>query len=173
MLELDQAATYLEKLGYTAEKQGGLEKYLVVFRKARPLGFILADGSVRLVNGEKGADGIRQILGFLEKNHSLELVGNGEFLIGDIRGNQYTTYFDSADQIVRYAVYIHDKNGEVRSTIFDSEKDAAYEFISKSQVIDLKKYLPQQEGFMNRARSRLIRYLMQQNNKNKQQVERL
>ena len=40
---------YLEKLGFTVEEQGRLEKYLVVIKSNRPVGFIMADLSVRLV----------------------------------------------------------------------------------------------------------------------------
>lgn len=163
MIELDQAAAYLEKLGYTVEKQGNLEKYLVVFQKGRPLGFVLSNGSVRLVSGEKDIDRIHKVLQFLEKNSRYEIVGNGEFLIGNIMGNQMTTFYDNEEQIVRYAVYLHDENGEFNSTLFHSKEEAVYHFIMESQLIDLKTLLPRQESLMNRARSRLIGILMEQN----------
>ncbi len=50
---LEQIASYLEKLGYTTEEQGTIEKYLVVFRSGKPLGFILSDCSMRLVTDRR------------------------------------------------------------------------------------------------------------------------
>ena len=166
---LEQIANYLEKIGYTAEQQGSIEKYLVVFLKGRPLGFILADGSVRLVSGAEGADDIRQILAFLDKNKNLKNVGNGELLVGEYRGHQLTTFYDVKDRMERFAVYIREDDGKVGSTIFDSEEKASYRFITQSRMFDLKKYLPRKESFMNRVRAGLIRHLMSKSGRQAEQ----
>lgn len=167
---LEQIAAYLEKLGYTAEKQGTLEKYLVVFLEGHPIGFILSDSSVRLVAGAEGAESIKEILGFIKKNQDLQCVGKSEFLLASYRRNQLTTYYDGKDRLIRYAVYIHDDAaGEGSSTVYESYDDAAYRFMTLSHMIDLKKYLPRQEGFADRLRIRLARYLM---SKSSRQAER-
>ena len=167
---LEQIASYLEKLGYTTEEQGTIEKYLVVFRSGKPLGFILSDCSMRLVSDVEGTDGIRDAIAFLQKNQYLQPVGNGEFLLARYRQDQMTTYFDMKDRLVRYAVYLVDKNtGEAANTIYESYDDAAYRFITDSRMADLKKYLPQKKSFSERIREKLLRYLL---SKSHQQPER-
>jgi hypothetical protein len=158
---LAKVSAYLEKLGYTSEEQGSLEKYLVVFKDGHPLGFILSDLSVRLVSDVKGAENISEILNFLKKNRDRQSVGNGEFLLGLFCDNKLTTFYDEKDRMVRYATYIFDeKTGEVSSTIFESYDDAAYRFVTQSHMIDFKKYLPKRDSFSEKIRKRIIKYLM-------------
>ena len=158
---LSKVAAYLEKLGYTAEEQGSIEKYLVVFKGGRPLGFILSDLSVRLVSDVRGTENIEEILSFFKKNHSRQRVGNGEFLLGLFYENKLTTFYDEKDRIVRYATYIQDvSTGEAVSTIFESYDDAVYRFVTQSHMIDFKKYLPKRDSFSEKVRKRIIKYLM-------------
>lgn len=158
---LTKIAAYLEKLGYTAEEQGSIEKYLVVFKSGRPLGFILSDLSARLVADVKDTGNITDILNFLKKNRGRQSVGNGEFLLGLFCENKLTTFYDEKDRMVRYATYILDvQTGEVASTIFESYDDAAYRFVTQSHMIDFKKYLPKRDSFSEKVRKRIIKYLM-------------
>lgn len=162
---LEQIANYLEKIGYTAEQQGSIEKYLVVFLKGRPLGFVLSDGSVQMVSGAEGADSIQDILNFLKKNENLQSMGKGEFLLASYRSDRLTTFYDGKDKIVRYVSYIHNgSTGEVNSTIYESYDDAVFRFVKGSGMINFKKYLPRKESFADRTRERLIRYLISKSN---------
>lgn len=167
---LEQIAAYLEKLGYTTEEQGTIEKYLIVFQKGKPLGFILSDCSVCLVSDMQESDGIRDAIAFLKKNQSLKAVGNGEFLLGSYRQNQITTFYDVKNRLVRFAVYLlNNETGEVGNTVYESEDTAMYRFITESGMFDVKKYLPKQRSFADRIREKLLHYLL---SKSKQQPER-
>ena len=158
---LEQIASYLEKLGYTTEEQGTIEKYLVVFRSGKPLGFILTDCSMRLVTDVEGADDIRDAIAFLQRNQDLKPAGNGEFLLASYRNNQITTFYDVKDRLVRYAVYLVDREtGEVGNTVYESRDTAMYRFITDSRMADLKNYLPQKKSFSERIREKLLRYLL-------------
>ncbi len=167
---LEQVAAYLEKLGYTTEEQGTIEKYLVVFQSGKPFGFILSDCSVHLVADAEGIDNICDAISFLQKNGDLQPVGNGEFLLARYRQDQMTTYYDMKDRLIRYAVYLVDgDSGEVGNTVYESYDDAVYRFITGSGMADLKRYLPQKKSFSERIREKLLRYLL---SKSSQQPER-
>ncbi|HEX3016250.1 MAG TPA: hypothetical protein VHP31_00145 [Caproicibacter sp.] len=162
---LEQIAAYLEKLGYTTEEQGSIEKYLVVFKDGKPLGFILSDCSVRVVSDAEGTGDVEEAIGFLQKNRDLQSVGNGEFLLAHYRKDQMTTFFDVKNHLVRYAVYLVDGNtGEADSTIFESYDAAAYCFVTQSRMIDLNRYLPRQKHLSERIREKLLHYLLSKSN---------
>lgn len=152
---------YLSKLGYTVEEQGKLEKYLVVFRSGRPLGFILSDFSVRLVADADGKDNIVEIIQFVKKNQNLPITGGSEFQIADYRGNKLTTFFDPKTMLTKYTTYILDpETGETASTVYESPETAAFRFVTQTGFVDMKKLLPQRAGWTDRMRTKLIRYLM-------------
>lgn len=153
--------SYLEKLGYTVEEQGRLEKYLVVFKDNLPVGFIMSDLSVRLISDAEGDDGIQEIIGFIQKNQNLQSIGSSEFLILDYRGNQLTTFYDDKSRTIKFASYVHDGNGEVQSVIYQSEDTAIHRFIIQTQMIDLKKFLPAKSSLKDRIRQWLIRFLQE------------
>ena len=158
---LEEIASYLEKLGYTSEEQGGIEKYLVVCQKGRPLGFILSDGSLCLVEDAEGAEGVRDAIGFLQKNRGLQPVGNGEFLVSSHRRDQLTTFYDVGAKREMFATYLVDKeSGEVRHTVYQSCEDAEYHFVTESGQINLSQYLPRKKGLSERMREKLLSYLL-------------
>lgn len=153
---------YLEKLGYTVEEQGRLEKYLIVFKEGKPLGFILSDLSVKLVSDAEGCEHISEILDFIRKNQDLQSVGSSEFLIGEYRGNQITTFYDEKTMLVRFATYIHDcDTGEVHNAVYDSEEAADYHFITQTKILDIRKFMPVKRSLKERIRLRLIRFLQE------------
>lgn len=163
---LEEITAYLEKMGYTSEEQGSIEKYLVVFREGKPLGFILSDCSLRLVTDAKGAEGVRGAVAFFQKNRNLKPVGNGEFLVSLHRGNQVTTFYDMKNRHEMFAVYLEDKNnGETSNTIFETADDAEYYFIQESHQIDLNRYLPRKESLSERLRGKLLHYLLSKLNR--------
>ena len=152
---------YLEKLGYTVEEQGRLEKYLVVFKSNRPVGFIMADLSVRLVPDFDDNGNIQQIIGFIQKNQDLQIIGGSEFLLISFRGYQLTTFFDEKAMSVKFASYIHGGNGEVQTAIYSSYDTAIYRFVTQTQMFDIKKYLAPKMTFKERIRKRLISFLQE------------
>ncbi|QAT49147.1 hypothetical protein EQM14_04800 [Caproiciproducens sp. NJN-50] len=157
---------YLSGLGYTVEEQGKLEKYLVVFRSGRPLGLILSDLSVRMIADAEGKENIAEMIRFMKKNQSLPNVGGSEFQIACYRGNQLTTFFDPKTMLIKYTTYILDpKTGETASTIYESPETAAFRFVTQTGFVDVKRLLPQREGWTDRMRTRLIRYLVSKSNR--------
>ena len=153
--------SYLEKLGYTVEEQGRLEKYLVVFKDNHPVGFIMSDFSVRLVSDAEGDDGIQEIIGFIQKNQGLQSVGSSEFLILEYRGSQITTFYNDKSRTIKFASYIHDGNGELQNAVYQSEEAAILRFVVQTRMIDLKKLLPAKNSLKDRIRQWLIRFLQE------------
>ena len=158
---LQKIISYLEKLGYTVEEQGRIEKYLVVFKDNHPVGFIMSDLSVRLVSDAEGNDSIQEIIGFIQKNQNFKSVGSSEFLILDYRGDYVTTFYDDKARMIKFASYIHDGNGEVQSAVYQSEEAAKCRFNVQTQMIDMKKFLPPKNSLKDRIRQRLIRFLQE------------
>ncbi len=167
---LEQIVSYLKKLGYTAEEQGSIEKYLIVFQKGKPLGFILSDGTLRLVSDVEGADGVRDAIRFLQENRDLRPAGNGEFLLASYRQNQVTVYYDVRDRIVRYSVCLVDTDtGEVRREVFESKDTAMGRFAAETGMFPSGGLSARKQSLSERLREKLLRYLL---SRSKQQPER-
>jgi hypothetical protein len=157
---MEKIVAYLEKLGYTVEEQGKLEKYLVVFKNNRPIGFILPDLTVKLVSDAGEQNNIREIIDYVNKNQGLESVGASEFLLASYRGSQMTTFFDTGTMHPAYVTYVRTNTGEVKNTTYKDFDTAMYFFITQTQMIDLRKFAVQHESLSVRLRTWLINYLL-------------
>lgn len=166
---LEQIAAYLKNIGYTVEEQGRIEKYLVVFRAGRPVGFILSDLSVKLVTDAEGQEALKKMIEFVRVNQNNQSVGKGEYVQLNYCGHRLTAFFSQKAMSVQYAAYIRDdETGEVHSTIYSSRDEAFYKFITQTQMIDLNRLIPAKKSFRERIRSRLIRYLLSKSDKAEQ-----
>lgn len=164
---MERIVSYLEKLGYTVEEQGKIEKFLVVFKAGQPIGFILQDLTVKLVSGSDTTNNIQAVIDYLIENQGLDNVGAKELLLCSYRGSQLTTYFDTDEMKPCYVCYVRNSDtGEVKSSIYQEEDTAAYMFISQTKMLDLRKFTAQQETFGDRVRNRLINYLLAKNKEN-------
>jgi len=158
---MERIVSYLEKLGYTVEEQGKIEKYLVVFKAGQPVGFILQDLTVKLVSGSETMDNIQAVIDYLNENEGLEYVGASELLIASYKGSRLTTYFDVKEMKPWYVCYIRSMDtGEVVNSTYADRDTAAYMFITQTKMLDLRKFTAQQESFSGRMRNRLINYLL-------------
>lgn len=157
---MEKIVAYLEKLGYTVEEQGRLEKYLVVMKNNRPIGFILQDLTVKLVSDAGEQSNISEIINFINENQGLESVGASEFLLASYRGSQMTTYFDTDTMHPAYVTYIRSGSGEIKNTTYTNFDTAMYFFITQTNMIDLRKFAVQHESLSVRFRSWLINYLL-------------
>ena len=158
---MDKIVAYLEKLGYSVEEQGKIEKYLVVFKEGRPIGFILNDLTVKLISDAGEQNDIRKIIEFLDCNQGLDSVGASEFQLANFKGSQMTTYFDVKSMRPAFAIYLRGADtGEVKSSTYNDFDTAVYSFVTKTQMIDLSKFSAQRESFGDRMRTRLIDYLL-------------
>lgn len=165
---MDKIVIYLEKLGYTVEEQGKVEKYLVVFKDGLPLGFILQDLTVKLVSDAEKHNDIQKIISFVNQNNNLSAVGASEFLLLSFKGNQLTNYFDVNSMEPHYVTYIHDGTGEVRNTVYNDYDTAIYTFVTQTQMIDLKKFSARKVTVGERIRNKLLDYLL---TKSREQAE--
>ncbi len=158
---MEKIVSYLEKLGYVVEEQGKLEKYLVVFKENRPIGFILPDLTVKLISDAGEHNDIRKIIEFLNQNQGLDRVGASEFLLANFKGSQMTTYFDVKSMRPVFVMYLRGTDtGEVKSFTYDDFDTAIYSFVAQTQMIDPHKFSVQRESFGDRIRTRLINYLL-------------
>lgn len=157
---MEKIVSYLEKLGYTVEEQGGIAKYLVVFKDGLPIGFIMPDLSVRLISGADDNHDIAKIVDFVRRNSTLQSVGTSEFLLAVFKGSQLTTFYDAKSQSVSYAVYISNPEGEVQSHRYDQYDTAAYLFATQSGLIRPEQLKAHRLTIGDRLRGKMLDYLL-------------
>lgn len=131
---LQRIVLYLEKIGYSIEETGSLAKFLVIFRDGVPMGFILPDLTVSLVEKEN-EDLLNLLVTFIRSNDGLDLVAGSEYLLSHYGSHKLTTYFDIESKQAKYACYIA-SDGEVSHTVFDSPHDAGIQFAVLSGLVD-------------------------------------
>ena len=169
---LEKVVIYLEKLGYTVEEQGKIQKYLIVFRAGLPIGFILMDMTVKLVADadEQQEQCLKNVIAFVNENKDLMGVGNSEYLLVDYKGNRLTTFYDINSMSAQFVSYVHsDSTGEVVSTAFSNYDTAIYNFVAATKMMNLDALkAAKHDTFGDRMRTRLINYLI---NKSKEKAE--
>lgn len=155
---MEKFVEYLEALGYEAEEQGKINKYITILKGKKPIGFLLPDMTLTLVDKDE-EDGLKGIIDFINKYKNLELVGGSEYILATHTINRMTTYFDIESKQAKYAVYIVAPSGEVISNLFDDYETAAIYFITATNLIssDLIKVPVKKGSVRNRFLNHIIK----------------
>ena len=165
---MEKLVSYLEKLGYSVEELGRITKFLTVLKDGRPIGFILPDFSVSIVNNVPSSEreALLGVIRFVREYSDLEPVGGFEYQIAAYRGTQLTAYFDPDVQAPRYAVYVPDQNGEVVPSIYDDAYIAQVNFAILSQLIHSEDIVKGSKGSLReRAINSAINFLAKRKTK--------
>lgn len=156
---MERIAIYLEKLGYTIEEQGSIARYLVIFKSGVPVGFIMPDHTMSLVNKEAEAS-LSEVIKFVTENLNLELVAGAEYLVATYKGSKLTTYYDVEQNLVSYASYIVDKNGEIETQLYFDLYTATIDFATKSQMLNPHDIKHSGIGFKDNLINKIVKFLL-------------
>ena len=162
---MDEIAAYLEKLGYAVEDQGQIKHFLLVLKDSLPVGFILPDYSVRMIEDvdDTAAGVLPKVINFVKANQGLPMAGKSEYIVATYRGNQLTTFFDVNSGLVKYAVYtINQDSGEltIDGQPYESYDNAALAFVTVTGMIRMDELEPPKVPLNHRWRRKLARRLL-------------
>ena len=132
---MEHVASYLEKLGYTIEEQGSISKYLVIFKEGMPLGFLMPDFTLSLVN-TTDEELLNNIISFVKENDNSEIVSGHEYLVSSYRHHKLTTYYDTQLRMPCFATYIvSTDDGTVTVQAYTDIDIAKNDFLIKSHFL--------------------------------------
>lgn len=132
---MEKIVHYLERIGFTVTEQGSLaNKYIVILKDQKPIGFIFADMGISLTDKSMEQD-IQSLIDFINANSSLQLVGDGEYLIATYLHNTLTTYYDHESRTAKWMVRIVDDMGIVSDYTYSDVSKANLDFVVKSELI--------------------------------------
>lgn len=163
---MEKIVHYLERIGFTVTEQGSLaNKYIVILKDNKPIGFIFADMGISLTDKSMEQD-IQGLVEFINANNSLQLVGDGEYLIATYMHNNLTTYYDHESRTAKFLVRIVDDMGIVSDYTYADVSKASLDFVVKSELIsseDLR--VVDKASLTDKLIKKLIKYLSAKVNK--------
>ncbi len=155
---MDKIAIYLEKLGYTIEEQGTISHYLVIFKDGIPIGFLMQDCTLSLVNKNDEA-GLVDVINFVKEHSNLEIVAGHEYLLATYKANKLTTYYDTKLRKVCYATYIVHDGDDVKSQTYTNSYSAVMDFVVQSDMLQSGDLKRNHENMKDKIINKLINYL--------------
>jgi hypothetical protein len=157
---ISQLVTYLEALGYTVQEQRGIRPFCVVMRGTEPVGFLLDDYSLKLMDDGEDRESLQKILDFVRENQNLTLKGKNEYVLATYLSHQLTTFFDVQNKIPKYTVYITEESGKALSTLYTDREAALRSFVRDTEMVALEQ-LTRRRSWGKRMEDKALHWLME------------